>query len=510
MKISHLMTMSAMALCASAQANTSYTVVPIEDGLADRAVFSIAQGNNGDIALTSRDDSGSFFSSYIYDGEMNSVVGFDTLNDEGNYDKFLVTYVKSIASSGTYVGAGSAPIIAGAYVNDFNDTVGYLTADFWRRGFVVENEQLTNLPTEIDSVYAFSEANSISEQGHIAGSMTTQISSSLQTSIDNCNDDELRGTQPLEACLSALSNGLGTELLRSDLLVSSVRELSAVIWTKDAQSEWQYTAFPSLITFDDGDTRMAFSRAIAVNDYGVAVGISQDYYQDFVNSATNQRYISVYPAIFKDEATTSILDDLEYSSGTAVDINNSNQVVGYGSKVIAGVTTKQLFIHDIDTNQTIYPNSIGNGADSIPTAINESGVVVGFGQSTGNTGGSSIYTSASVTQELTGFIYDPDMGADSIIDLNTKISCDSPYVIVRANDISDDGTILADAAIQVETTDSSGNSVTVSTVKAVQLVPDSQAENCEPVINTDGASGSPYWMVLLLSLVAPFRRKVFQ
>lgn len=508
MKISHLMTISAMALCASAQANTNYTVVPIEDGLSGRAVFSIAQGDNGDIALTTRDDSGAFFSSYIYDGEMNPVIGFDTLNDEGNYDKFLVTYVKSIAASGTYVGAGSSTISAGTYLNELGVSVNYLTADFWRRGFVVENGQITSLTPEIDSVYSFSEANSISEQGHIAGSMTTQLSSALQTSIDNCNDDDSRGLQPLEACLSALSNGLGSELLRSDLLTSSVRELSAVIWTKDEQSEWQYTAFPSLITFDEDDTRMAFSRAVAVNDHGVAVGISLDYYQDFVNSATNQRSVSVFPAIFKDEATTSILDDLEYSSGTAIDINNSNQVIGYGSKIIAGVSAKQMFIHNIDTNQTIYPDSLGDGADSVPTAINESGVVVGFGQSSGSTGGSSFYTSVSVSQELTGFIYDPEMDAESIIDLNTKISCDSPYTIVRANDISDDGTILADAAIQLETTDSSGNSVTVSTVKAVQLVPDSEAENCEPVINTDGASGSPHWMVLLLSFVAPFRRKL--
>ncbi|WP_278361130.1 DUF3466 family protein, partial [Idiomarina abyssalis] len=100
--------------------------------------------------------------------------------------------------------------------------------------------------------------------------------------------------------------------------------------------------------------------------------------------------------------------------------------------------------------------------------------------------------------------------------LNDAISCDSPYDIVEANSINDNGVILATALKQEEYQDDSGETQTREVAVTIKLDPvDGELNNCrqeENQIEREGASTGLFSLLTLGSLgllITAIRRRAF-
>ncbi|MEP2603139.1 MAG: DUF3466 family protein, partial [Paraglaciecola sp.] len=251
---------------------------------------------------------------------------------------------------------------------------------------------------------------------------------------------------------------------------------------------------------EDSSTSVYTSTAVAINDYGIAVGESPDYYQDTTS-------LTVAAAIYEGDEVTTINYDEDVYTSTAYDINNDNLVVGNITKDVNGTTRTKFFVHDLDNDITIYPDDFFEGSSSIATSINDDGFVVGYGES----------EATLTTRRTEGFIY--DYKNDIFQGLNSLLECNSDYDIVQANGINEDSEIVATALVLKPETniqgeiilDEYGAQTLVDTVVAVKLVPISggSIDNCdayEEETVRQGASFPLYLSGLLLGLVF-FRRK---
>ena len=118
-------------------------------------------------------------------------------------------------------------------------------------------------------------------------------------------------------------------------------------------------------------------------------------------------------------------------------------------------------------------------------------------------------------------MFDTSSDSADIIDLNTLLVCDTPYNILKANDINDEGLISATAVVKSESYDAkgqavldeSGNPVLVDVVRAVLLepIPDGKVDDCgatEDKVERQGASFSGV-VILCLFVLFIFRRRDF-
>ena len=259
-----------------------------------------------------------------------------------------------------------------------------------------------------------------------------------------------------------------------------------------------------------------FSQANAVNRNGIAVGLSM-----YTDSDRIERYVvggfiadgiyrQAHASIFVDDQVLPIVDPKEwfvisngFTGSSAVDINDSNIIVGYANKIINSGARSKMFIHDYDAGQSRFPTGFFSSSSTIPNAINNLNQVVGNAE---------VIIGGTTTRRKHGFIY--DIGADSFTDLNTLISCNSPYTIVDAVDINDNGVITATALLKRESRDvlgepvldAAGNPVLedVSTVIELQPLANGEVENCneaDKVYERQSGSFSFSWLLLAAGLL---------
>lgn len=231
------------------------------------------------------------------------------------------------------------------------------------------------------------------------------------------------------------------------------------------------------------------SQANAVNTSGIAVGVST-----YSDSSRTIRYGTVdaiyrqdHATIFSPDGALPIVDPSEWFfnstsvlGSSAVDINDQGTVVGYANKVINGSLRSRMFVYDYNTAQLTFPAGFFTSSSTIPQAINNNGLVVGS---------ADVIISGTITRRKHGYVYDVANG--SMTDLNTLVGCNTPYTIVNAADINDNGVITATAVTQRESKDllgapvldAQGNPVMedVATVVLLQPIANGEAENC----NTD-------------------------
>jgi uncharacterized membrane protein len=225
------------------------------------------------------------------------------------------------------------------------------------------------------------------------------------------------------------------------------------------------------------------------------VGLSSDFYQDSEN-------VSRFAAIFEGDAVTPITSDEEYFSSTAVDINNLGQVVGHGFKSINGTTRSKFFVHDINLNDTVFPEDFFQGSASVAKAINDNGIVVGFGQVD--------FTTNNRRNE--GFIYDHN--TQVFQNVNDLLECNSPYNIEQANNINNANEITATAVVSKPARniltgeillDDDGSEILVEKIVAVKLLPITggnidECEDLDAIPERKGASLSYFYIVAFLLL----------
>jgi hypothetical protein len=420
--------------------------------------------------------------------ESNSTLlhGFDTLDPlTGEYRNSATTTVRGINEFGYTVGLSYDGFYTLSYTTEDVVELTYVLNDFYSRGFAQIDGKVLALPPPEATAGGFSDAYDINALNQVVGIGTTElISDTLQTSIEACADPDLRGDVPELSCLRSLS-------ISANASISSLFQLRGIIWQLDERGSITDTlTLPMLITPDASDTAAYSSSALAINDYGIAVGQSPDFYQDTSSLTTAA-------AFYIDDEVSTINEDEDVFSSTAIDINNNNVVVGYVTKSINGVTRKKFFVHNLDGDFTEYPGDFFVGSSSVPTSINNQNMIVGYGE---------YETTTSGVRRTEGFIY--DYRNDIFSGLNSLIECNSPYTIAQANGINNNNEIIATATITTSSRDISGEiildeldaEVETTQIVAVKLVPISggSIDNCEvyeePVAERQGASVS--WLLL--------------
>ncbi len=434
------------------------------------------------------------------ESETTYIPGFDQFSDQDNEFTFnSTTLVRDVNDSGFSVGTGEGFYSNLDYTLESGENVTFVLHDFGIRAFVNLGNTVVGLPAPMTSAGGISEAYGINESNQVIGYGSTLIvSDSLETSLANCEDDELRGDVPLESCInSIISSFTGS--------ATSFAQLRGLIWQLDGQGNLLDTKELGILFEPDADDASNYSsQAFAINDNGIAVGVSNGQYTE--NDVTAVRNFAV---IFDQDEIINITPEpdsnVARSSNTissAADINNDNFVVGHQVKSVNGTNRRKFFVHDMLLGETTFPNDYFLGSSSIALDINNNGMVVGYGE-----------VDASLTgRRNEGFLY--DIAEEQFYGIRELISCDSPYTIVQANSINDNNEIAATALYSGSARDSrgeilldsAGNEIQVELVTAVklELIPGGEIDKCDSIIdeiNRERQGASVTWMLAFGALI---------
>ena len=175
----------------------------------------------------------------------------------------------------------------------------------------------------------------------------------------------------------------------------------------------------------------------------------------------------------------------------------------------------------VDTNvpdsemKMIIPKDFFTTSKSTVFSINSAGIIVGEAEiETHN-------DSVNNPRRTAGFLFDTSTDSPVMTDVNTLLECNSPYNVLKANDINDEGLISATAVVKSDSydakgelrLDASGNAIRVDVVRAVLLKPiaDGVIDNCDSVeekVERQGASISSIAILALFSVLG-LRRRIF-
>jgi hypothetical protein len=451
--------------------------------------------------------------------ETNFIPGFDQRSTPDN--EFSIntnTTLRGINDSNFVVGSGEGFYNKVVHSLQSGEDVTFVVHEFGTRGFVsFGGDTVVDLPAPETIAGGFSDAYGINESNQVVGyGSTFFLTDALETRITDCENNDLvdddnadtvdlplRGDAPVESCISTVVDTFTNS-------PSTFSQLRGLIWQLDGLGNLLDTKVLGLLFEPEADdTNNYSSQAVAINDNGIAVGISNGQYME--NDVTFTRNFGV---IFDQDEVINLTPDpdsnVARTSNTissAADINNNNLVVGYQVKSVNGKNRTKFFVYDMNLSEKTFPDDFFLGSSSVALDINTNDMVVGYGE-----------IDASLTGRRTeGFLYDNE--AKQFYAARNLISCDSPYTIVQANSINDKDEIVATALYQGPArdsrgeiiTDSTGNETIIDLVVSVKLEPiaGGQIENCDAPaddINRDRQGASVSWILAFGLVVLGWRR----
>ncbi|KUM51646.1 DUF3466 family protein [Rheinheimera sp. EpRS3] len=427
-------------------------------------------------------------------------------------------YLYDINNAGIAVGVAGTTFTLQSYTPDVTDDEPEPeTVELWvpeashQLGAVVQDGQVRTIPAPYQELGGgYTVARSISNNGLIAGFGSSGMTDAAKEAVEDVCTGE---TTPEALCLY-------------NRAVAGSYEQSGMIWQLQADGS---VAVPQVLGFlGDKNTGNAFdgegvnaityfSVANDVNDNGIAVGRS--LYSDSDRTqrvrlsngqVVDQIVRAQHASLYVEDQVLPLVDPLEWSISDAVAINNNNIIVGYGQKVINSATRNKMFYHDYSSGQTNFVDGFFSSSTTVPKAINDSNQVVGQAE---------VILGGTTTRRYHGFMY--DIAADSFTDLNALIGCNSPYTVVDAVDINNNGDILATALMMKERkdllgeiiVDAQGNPELEELAVTVKLQPvaNGEPEDCsseETEYERKGGAAGFGWLTLSAALVWWRRRKV--
>ena len=431
------------------------------------------------------------YQAFMYDGATQSVSFFDQPDDVST-----ITHLNSINAANTAVGMGYGAYkpVEFTYKNadDEDVTRTYYVRDFISRGVWYQDGQTTTIAPPDQSVLGGESAlMDVNDSGLAAGYASIGLSPGATTTIDNCTpaeDSDAIQTRPLEVCASELwidlhnatANNIAPILFYSRSNYASRRsiyDIRGFLWQLDANGEViSSTELGTLAERREDDQSDFSSYAFAVNNNGIAVGQSFTYHP-------NRGPIRM-PAIFIDGEAIPVTESDEYYWGSANAINDNNRVVGYLTSTRAANLRNTGFYYDVDSATLETLPGFFEGSSTVPSDINNNGVVVGTGE---------IEPSLSSSRRRVGFVYDTAAENAEFINLNDAIACDSPYFIVDARAITDSGEVVASALKTEEYVDGEGNTQTRQVSVTIKMDPiEGELNNCREEENKVERSGASF------------------
>ncbi|GAB59139.1 DUF3466 family protein [Rheinheimera nanhaiensis] len=403
--------------------------------------------------------------SYLQQG---TSVAINPLLRDTNMSRGNSEYLYDINNAGVAVGVATTTFELTSFTPEATtEQPEPVATDFWvpQAGYQLGVVLKDGISTLLQPPYqefggGFSGANGVSEDGHIAGYGSIGLPESVQTSLTTACDGK---NQPIEVCLyrnTVRSSGASLYQQRAMLWQlqddGSAAEPLVLGFLGEKNTGETYTDTAVAINYD------SYNQANAVNSKGIAVGHSMYSDSDrkfrYQAGVAEAAYRQAHATLFVDGETLPMVDPNEWFvitnaaafqvASSAVDINENDVAVGYASKVINGNVRSKLFYHDYNSGQTRFVNGFFDSSNTIPSAINDSNQIVGRAE---------VIIGGTTTRRLHGFVY--DIATEQFTDLNSQLSCDSPYTIVDAKDINNNGGILATALVEKERKDLLGNVV---------------------------------------------------
>ncbi len=499
--------------------------------------------------------------------QISSIDAFNTLDEQAQNTFDATTVVTDVDRiNGTVVGHGEdgfnrIPYTYWEGTGEENEIeTSFVLNDFTRRGFVDINDMTIELPPIDTTLGGRSEALGVNSQLQVVGFSNTEFLSAegqFELNYAPCPFDDTQETCSVNLFEEDVIIGLGAggqvlydlnkivdeffQVLPSDcitegdnietaqecalrvlqlgtrLIPENFSQNRGMIWQLDDSGNiTETTQLGLLFTPEEDDNRVYSSLATGINDNGIAVGQSSDFF-DFGDS----ELVATFAAMFvNDEVIHITSKEIDRSLAiqmisnqvslfsSATDINNNDLVTGYQLKLVNGFLRRKFFVYDANTSELIFPQDFFNGSSSIPLDINNNNLVVGYGE----------IEATQVSRRTGGFLYDHNTGEFN--DLNSLIDCDSPYFITQANSINDDGDIIATALVKAPIRNLRGEVIlennepvlTDSVVSVVlQRVSESTPQECE--VDEDEQEirprqGASVFWLLGLAGIALFRRRL--
>ncbi|MFS1704650.1 DUF3466 family protein, partial [Alteromonas sp. AMM-1] len=437
------------------------------------------------------------------------IPGFDVIKEEfEDYSRSAFTKVRDSFGGDYFVGTANGAFFEVDYTTDDGDDLTYIVNDMPIQPFVQVNgisKVLT--PAEDEPLGGYGEAFAINSQLQVAGYSSAAFTDTYIDAAENCEDDETRGSTPIELCRY--------NLIASESTLLSAGYRRATIWNLDSQGNVvNTTAYGMVFTPEETSNLLSYySKAFDINDNGVAVGESStgETVIYTLPGSNAGRYSVIVATAFVDGEVVELLPRDENLKSTATAINNDDWVVGNVLRESNGVAREQMFIYNVESGEAIYPDGFFATAAVNPRAINNNGIIVGEGE---------YDSSVQTDRQLRAFMYDINVG--EFIDLNTLLTCEqqAQYTLVTANDINDNNEIVANAMYKSpqvyitgeEVLTDSGDTNDITRVIAVKLSPTgvNDIEQCDSDEDENyerkGAS-LPLYGLLVLGVLAIFRRK---
>ena len=211
--------------------------------------------------------------------------------------------------------------------------------------------------------------------------------------------------------------------------------------------------------------------------------------------------------MFFNGQTSRILIQGDFLASDAMAINNNNFVAGTFVDVADTGAVTKMFVTNIESSEVDEPVGFFATSTTIPRDMNNENIVVGQGV---------VDAGSSDVSETEAFIY--DISTEVFTNLNDLIECDSPYTLINASGINDNGEIAVTARASLPfrdelgqtTLDETGAEVLVDASVALKLtpIPNGQPQNCdeqEDDFERQGASITPSLLLSFIGLLG-FRR----
>ena len=404
-------------------------------------------------------------------------------------------YVYDINNSGNAIAVATTPFALQSFTPAATEEVpSPETVEVWvpqlayLKSYVINGNSVIPLPIPFEELGGgFANAAKISDTNYIAGSGSVAMPDTIKESISkNCIGEKI----PVNLCYYSAAGSAYIERA----LVWKMNESSQI----SAPVEYGYIG-----PFIEGSNEAGYvSRALSVNDSGIAVGVST--YTDAGRQVSEN-----HATIFAEGEVSAVVDPLEWDVSAAYDINNENIVVGIANKPFNGTPRNRMFIFDYNTKTVSYPSGFFSSSATVPSAINENNMVVGSAE---------VISEDGTTRRQVAFLYDIDK--QSMTDLNTLLPCGADFSVVEAKGINNNNEIIANAIYSVEQRDakgevvknSAGNPVMENVSRAVKLlpIPNGTIDSCNvpEEVTYERKGGSLGWFSLLLLPLLAIRRRI--